>query len=280
MGEIMARTHFDPRQSKGALLENFGRPNPIEFAGRKYYLMHFPSVRAAHIAAKEYIRHDACSWTSSPKWVGLPTQTIENWDSTGNCPEITNGVKAAIANLPEIRNRPGHIRPSVAGGYFCTPDVIAGIPTSARIRIRSKLQPINLRLAFSLGAGVDSEDMAPLSAKISRAIWNYTQAGGVVTLRVYKISTFSGISPDGYYGAVIETNVDCTDIAAVALALSPAFSRGITAPLSAALSPVKSDGLPVTQDRILGSGVYYITGPHGEAIRALENALAAMSIVS
>lgn len=265
---------------QAALFNKFGAPDIVAANGHKFSHLRFNSPREAHITCAEYGRHSG-AFEDDSKWNGLESIRFPEFDSTGLAPHITARVQSAVANMPENKSKPGTIRPAVVGAIYSIPDLMAGVPTPARIRTRTKLAPISIRLAVSFSWTITNEQMAPLCARLARAIWNYTQSGGVVTLTTYFMGGYRTPNNKGHKGGIIETRVNAADIQGIALALSPTFGRAIAWPMVSTLSGEHGDGLPIIRSTPLGTApdLYYVTGTTGEGVKALEAVLARMEIV-
>lgn len=210
------------------------------------------------------------------KWAGLASQSRADFDTTGIADYPRNLVQKAQASLPAKRSRPANIRASLTGSVWNVPAVLANIPLAAQTRVRQKLTPLNLRIAFVASANVNIEKMGELTAKIARAIWDYTLAGGVVTLTVFHVALVKK-SRTGSIGLSVEIKIPTTDVAALSLGLSPTFLRTCAGPLMTAFSDYPSDSLyPSSTNPIPNS--YYIGGVSGDAIIAANAILKQLEI--
>lgn len=208
--------------------------------GKAYHLLKYPSVSAAHSATKLYARTANEKHGTDAEFIGLGSQTCANLDATGKANKALADLNAALARLDVPHSRPGAIANTVTGGFWDVPSVLAGLPLAARSRIRTKLVPINLRLWIGYKADTDAEEISSVTAKLAKALRDYTLAGGVATLTVINASHVEGALAQV---ACVETRVNVSDTNALAFALSPTFVRGISIPLRQALSTESHDGL-------------------------------------
>ena len=244
----------------------------------KWAKLAFPSIRACHEFAKKHARKpDVTGWFHSESWCGLETQSFADFDQTGIATYIRDLVSSTESKMPHRLTRLAEPRAAITGGYWDTPAVLAGIPLAARQRVRAKLPPKSVRLAFFMSAGLNSTEMSKLTAKITRAIWEYTLAGGAVDLKVAYIG-LSRATSTGAKGIAIETAVNVSDIAAVALSLSPAMYRTICGPLQTAFSEYDQDPISPPQYCPL-PGYLWIGGTLEAAIKAANETIKALQII-
>lgn len=237
----------------------------------------FPSIPATHAFAKAHARTPNEQWNArDSNWLGLATQSREDFDRTGIATYIRDLVISSEGKMPHKLSRLANPHAAVTGGYWDTPSVLAGLPLSARTRKRAKLPPKNIKLAFFVSAGISAERMSALTAKITRAIWEYTIAGGAVDLRV----AYCGCAEQSSLGAkgiCIETHVNSSDVAAIALSISPAMYRTICGPLQTAFSESTSDGIYPPGNCPL-PGYLWIGGSMEAAIKAAEQTIKELQI--
>lgn len=255
-------------------LPEYSTPNGID--GKPYSLILCNSTQHAQQLTIDHARTEnekGCSW-HVPSFIGLKNQTIQEFDQTKKATYPLQCLESALARLDQKTTRPGGQRMAVTGGFWDTPSVIAALPLSARTRVRTKLPPKNIRIFIVYSGGVSSETMAPLTARIAKALWQYTLAGGAVSLTVQTGSAIRGQTGR----AVIETRVNTSDVSALALALSPVFMRSISAALLCALSDKPSDSLPILRDPIT-PGVYFLSDIGPGITKVAEKIIADLAIV-
>lgn len=247
--------------------------------GRVWGKLYSPSPRACHQTSIEHARTDneLSVFEGGSDWLGLGDQTPQAFDRTGIADYPLALTKKALASLPAVRHIPSAIRPAVSGAVWNIPAVLANLPLSALTRVRAKLAPVNLKFAIRYSANVSPESVAPLAAKLSKAIHDYAQRGGVVTLTLYKFSCT--VNPDSY-GFISEVRVNANDLAQIALALSPAFSRVVQMTLAKAYSTRNRDSLKVVDDypeKII-PGAILLEGHGYRMQKAFETAIAILKI--
>lgn len=243
--------------------------------GAPFGMLRFNSVSHAHEACKRYARTDNENGWKSPGFLGLGDQTLHSFDTTGQSTRATELTKTAAAALPKIRNKPGKIGPAVTGGYWDIPSLQAGLPLAARAKQRTKLAPKNIRIFCAYSGMIDSEFMAPISARIAKAIWDYTLEGGVVTLTVFSGGQISNPACGGQ--GIIETRANASDISAIALALSPAYMRGISCAMVCALSNTPHESIPIIRKQIIPNA-YFMSGIGREIEKAAAAVIEALQI--
>jgi len=246
----------------------------VQLKGGTTCHLSFPSVRAAHEFCVKHARtENERQWIRS-SWNGLDHQSTENFDRTGIAEKPRDLVQKAIAAMAVTPSKFGAIRPSMVGGSYSIPALMAGLPLSARNRIRNKLPPIDLRVAMMFSGNVDNAQVAPLSARIAKAIWDYVQAGGIVTLKVYNCVTIYGDKSN--QPAFTEVTVNASDLASLSLALSPTFMRVVAAPILSALSNNSRDSLPIGQAPYADIHVIrgFSVGDLSKAVSKIEETLA------
>jgi hypothetical protein len=188
--------------------------------GREYLRLSYPSVRACQQAALQHARTSNESlWLSSPSWLGLGEQSVADFDATGCAKESLKAVQNAAAKMAQRPTKSSRPHAAITGGFWDVPSVLQGLPLAARARQRTKLPPRNIKLGISISADVDAAQMSALTVQLARAIWDYTLAGGAVRL---SIGDFSKVRNSPYAGAMVECQVNCADVAALATVLSPA----------------------------------------------------------
>jgi hypothetical protein len=218
------------------------------------------------------------SWgDSGPGWLGLDTQSLPSFRQSNIAEYPLRLVKEATAKLPQKLTKLADQRAAVTGGFWDVPAVIANIPMAARTRIRNKLAPKQFKIGFSMSCNIDAAQMAALTSRIARALWDYTIAGGVATLTIYHAG-FVRRSETGAKGLITESHINCADQAALSLALSPTFLRTVAGPLMTAFSDSSQDSIPVVRDFPL-PGVSMIGGIGAASLEAAERIIKELSIV-
>lgn len=243
--------------------------------GGKTARLYFPSVSSAHAYAITHARtQNERSWINSSAFLGCKGETMPDVDKAGSAKYPLECVKKAIAGMEQKPTKPGAIRNTVSGGYWDIPSVLAGLPLAARSRIRTALPPLTLHIMVDFSAEVTAEFMAPITAKIAKALNNYTLAGGAVNLSLCSIAQTR--NPQ-YRNLVIETRVNAADVASIAFAFSPVFLRGVIYPIEAALSLQDNDPLPLVRTKPIPNA-YYLTGNLEDIQAAADSVLAALKI--
>lgn len=227
----------------------------------KWGYMKFPSITAM----VEFCRVNCTSpysqsWQSS-SWAGLGAQTCGDFYRTGTATEAKRLMGVAKGALPMRHTKLAQPHMAVTGGFWDTPSVLANLPLAARTRKRAKLAPLDLRIAFVLSAGISAEKLAPITARILRAVWEYIQAGGAVTLTVIDVGTYHG---NGCTGFAVETKVNTSNVAELSIALHPLFSRLLGGPIQSEFFGASSISVP-RSNPIKAS--HWIGGPMEQVIQ-------------
>lgn len=250
----------------------FQSPN---YPGKPWGRILFPSTQAAIEFCLTHCNTRNEPWGTDSAWIGLQKQTLADFHKTHIAEYALSLMQKALAGMPQIPQKAGRVSPTVTGASWDIPAVLAGLPLAARSRTRTRLPPKEIRLSFFMSAGVNSESMAPLTAKIAKAIWDYTVAGGAVSLHV----AYCGLvrsSPE--QGLAVETRVNTSDSASLAAALSPVFFRGVTGRIMSGFSHYSSDSIPCPYKPPL-PGYLWIGGPLEEAVKAAKAVIEELSIV-
>jgi|SRR6478736_1048448 len=246
-----------------------------------YGKLSFSSTLHAHRIALEHARDtNSDIWHSGSIWEGLDKQKREDFDKTHIADYPLSLVKSESAKLPHKATRLSNPRAAVTGAVWNIPAVLANIPLSARTRQRAKLPPKAFKLGFFMSAGIDAETMGKLTARIARAIWDYTMAGGSASLTIAMCGNYRFVTSTGTKGLIVETKVNCSDIAGISLALSPAFFRTICGPLMTACSDARGDGIPCPQHSPLPADYLWLGGIMDRAIEAAEQIIKELSITA
>lgn len=219
------------------------------------------------------------SWVRNSPWAGLGSQTSESLDATGIPEHSRDMLQKATAQLVRKPSKAGRVTPSIVGGSWSVPAVLANLPLAARSRARTKLPPLNIRLVCTYSASVDEARLSAIFAKLARAIWDYTLAGGAVDLRVYGIG-FTRRTTTGAKGLICETRVPASDMSQLALALSPMFLRAVTGPLMTAFSDSPDDSIMVPQpsDNPIPGSIYIGGRTRSGQLPELSKVLEALSV--
>lgn len=245
----------------------------------RYCVLALSSPREGHELARQWARSGQAghAWSGeNSRWLGLAGQSRDNFDQSGIANEPLRLTREANARLPEKFTRMDKPVASITGGYWDTPSVLQNLPLSARTRKRAKLAPKQIKLAFCMSAGITSESMAPLTAKIAAAIHAYTLAGGAVTLTVAHLADVHK-STAGYKGLMVEMKTNAADLNSLAAVLSPVYLRCVVGPLGTAFSDYDSDSLTVP--RVCPVKDYlYIGGVLTKAIEAANTVVKQLEI--
>ena len=187
----------------------------------------FPSVSLFQSAVKQYACTDnENSWGEDSLWIGLGKQSMKDFRDSGIAKECVEQTKKAMSALPENKKAYSHAKPAVAGSYWDTPSVLANLPLAARTRQRQKLKPLKITLAVFFSAGISAESIAPLTARLAHAIYNYTEKGGSVDLTIGFISDMRD-SEKRYNQGFVGAKVNAADLSNLVTMLSPVGFRGL-----------------------------------------------------
>ena len=217
------------------------------------------------------------SWGKNSDWVGLETQSVDSFWNSGIAEHSKNLVMQESGKLKDKPSRPGEFRATITGGFWDTPSVIAGLPLAARSRVRTKLPPKSLRIAIFMSAGVDAASMAKVTAKIAHALWQYTLAGGAVTLDVAYVGMLRA-SSTGAKALAVETRVNASDVASLSAALSPVWFRCVAGRLITATSDSPDDSIWPAR-KCPFPNTLWIGGSMGDALRAGDAVLKELALV-
>lgn len=245
--------------------------------GNPWAILSFPNVRTFQQIVQSHAQTpNEQNWTTNSDWIGLGPQSVENFHLTGVADKPLEYVKSAIAKLPHIQSKFGRPRPAVCGSQWDIPAVLANLPLSARTRTRTKLTPLNIRLACFFSGAISAESLAPLTAKLVRAIYDYTMAGGVVNLRVGFVSS---IKLPRANQALIEAHVNTSDLASLATILSPVGYRALGGRLNSALcQSAKNTGAGFETDHSLPD-TYWLSGRLEDVFKASEKVFTQLRII-
>lgn len=225
----------------------------------KWALFRTQSPREMLEAARLYTRGaNETGFGAGATWQGLgPEQTRDELDSCGIPRHAKALSEKASAQLVRKPSRPGRVQSAIVGGSWSVPAVLANLPLAARTRGRSKLPPLTLNLVCTYSGSVSTETLAPVFAKLARAIWDYTLAGGAVSLTVSVIGIPKATSTRAK-GIIVQTRVPTNDIAQIALALSTVFPRSVACPLASAFSESPRDqiGVPTESENPVANSIY------------------------
>lgn len=247
----------------------------------KWGMLSFSSPREALEASKQHARtENEKIWHGDPKWQGLGAQSLESLDAAGIAEHPLAAIRAANAALPHKQSRPGIIQPSIAGGAWSIPAVLAGLPLAARSRARTKLAPLTINLVCAWSASVSDEKLSPVFAKLGRALNDYTLAGGSVSLFLHYIGFLRAGPIDSIRGAIIRMRAPTADLAQLSLGCSVAAFRAVSGPLITALSDSRRDTIAIPQaiDNPIPASIYLggrtSTGDIGPSLASTLEALA------
>lgn len=201
----------------------------IEFQGRKFDYLSFPSPAAMFAALRE--------------GKGLPENAQDLWELFGradsglggqSCQEFLtsrlarhaltdfNKASAKLHAAPVLGSRQS---PAVCGGAWVIPSVLANHPMPARVRTRDKLPPKILKIRLGTNSGTPGDAMADPAARIARAVWDYQLAGGVTRVSLWFGSNYPKTSFRGTAGLRVDCQIPLSDTAAFATAISVPFYR-------------------------------------------------------
>ncbi len=235
----------------------------------------FPNTQSTIEFCLEYCNtENETTWGSDSYWIGLNKQELSDFHKSHIAEHSLALMQKEESKLPASLSKPGAVRASVTGGAWDIPSVLAGLPLSARQRVRTRLPAREIRLAFFMSGGIDAESMAPITAKIAHAIWQYILSGGAVSLHI----AFCGQclrTPEN--GLCVETRVNTADSASLSAALSPVFFRGVTGRIITAFSLTPDESIP-PPDRNPLPGYFWIGGSMRAAIEAGEQVLKDLAI--
>ena len=270
------------RANTSAILAHPGYSKVTGVNNEPWGLLKFPSIRAAHEFTKTHARTTNESSWQSPYFIGLDPQTLANFDSSGVSQNALTAVRAAKGKMQEPKLTFAGPRASIAGAVWDIPAVLAGIPLCARQRVRTRLAPLSFHFLFSAACDLDAREMGEHGARVAGAIHAYILAGGVVNLTISRAALNTGhrtnASTDGTKGLIVQSRVNTSDLAELSLVFSPAYIRGIAAPLITAFSAQDGDSLPILNYAPL-SGVTYCGGPPENFRARMAEACKALKIV-
>ena len=213
-------------------------------------------------------RNSAVGIFPSGQWSGI-RESLPGWLESGVFAQAFETFQSAESRMEASRFIMAPPIAAVTGGAWVVPLVLTGVPMSARIRPRAKLPPVNLSLTVCVSAYVKHADISRSTAKIARAAWDYTQAGGAVRLVVNYTYGFTTPAPGGVQGLVCTVEIPLTNQAAFASACSAQQFRGAAICLAQSLSGLREDSLPVVRLGIPGSiDVSGLTGDDDKAREA------------
>jgi len=256
------RAEFPLRQWKG---EGQTRETPVHY--RK-----FPSPQALinFISSNPVARLAVLDNHHDDDWMGLKGQTVDNVLSTGIAKNALETFHAAQAKLKAHQVIGGRPVPAINGGAWVIPSMLSGNPMCARKRVKAKLPHKAFNFLLQCSAFVSQDYLSPLCARITRALWDYQQAGGSCTLNVMFIYGYSEESSDGAKALVIEMAVPLSNDASLSIALSTALYRPLGMMLaSRGTSGQAMDGIPMRFD-LKPAGYYAIGQKRSEDAETLK----------
>lgn len=251
--------------------------------GEAWGLLRFSNPSACLAAVREYgLTPNERNWSNNSNWIGLNKQSHASFLDCGVSEHSKTLVQKESRKLSDSPSRPGTFRPAITGGYWDTPSVIAGLPLAARTRVKTKLPPKTLTICMSMSAGINAEAVAKIAARIAHAVWQYTIAGGAVTIDVafcgyVRASSYAPVSGKPVHGLIVQTRVNASDVAALATVLSPVWFRGATGRLITAFSEHNSDSIPIPHKCPL-SNAFWIGGVMQEVLEAGNKVLASLRL--
>lgn len=202
--------------------------------GKNWAVFTAPSVSEFMRLVRDYAQTSNENWGSDSAWIGLAQQTRDDFMASGIAQKPLNDVKAAIGKLPHKHSAFARPVPAITGALWDVPSVLANVPLAARARQRQKLPPLNIRLACFWSAGISPESLAEITAKLAKAIHDYTMAGGAVNLTVGFITDFTDTA-NGVSQCFAGCRVNAADMAAVSTILSPVGFRALGGRMLSAL---------------------------------------------
>lgn len=200
-------------------------------------------------------------------WTGLVGQSFSDYLESRVAKHALSLTRKAFSAIQDPRKTFSRPIASITGGYWSVPDVVQNIPLAARMRVRTKLAPVNLHFVTWYGSISDIAPIFPLAARLAHAIHAYTMAGGAVTLRVTAIAD----ADDSQFTKVASSvSVPTSSLAEIATALSPTFHRCSQIPLRQCMQTVYAS-LPRTSNFI--PGARELLGPKQALVAAFEKAI-------
>lgn len=206
-----------------------------------------PSAMLAWVNAHDETRQCSIDMANNgERWCGLGGQSIENLLSTGKGENSLRAFSRAQAKLEAEFRALDRPQPAIAGGAWVIPSVLAGNPMSARMKPRTRLPHKDFRFMLQVSAFTHQEDLSAVMAKIARAAWDYTLAGGTVSLTMFYVYGYRHKGEKGEEGLCIEMQIPLNDSSALALALSCAVYRPVLMGIaSKGTSPCHNDSIPM-----------------------------------
>jgi hypothetical protein len=209
--------------------------------GKAWGVFTAPSVSAFLQYVREYGQTpNENGWSDSSDWIGLGEQSRQDFMETGIAKKPLNDVKSAAAKLPHRHTALSKPLPAITGAIWDVPAVLANVPLAARSRLRQRLAPINIRLACFWSGGISSEALAPVTAKLTKAINDYTMAGGIVTLTVGFISSYTD-SEKRLKQCFAGCKVNAADLSNIATIISPVGFRALGGRMLSALCETRGN---------------------------------------
>jgi hypothetical protein len=215
-------------QARAQRIESHGRPVDLfEFASPQEFLS-FVAEESPVGLMRNSIREE---------WAGIQGQTGKEFASQGYSTRALALFREAQGKLASTPVLGSILHPAVAGGAWIIPLVLQSSPMPARMKKREKLPPMNLTVRLDPIAYNDETILAQNLAKITRALWDYQLAGGVVSLTVFTTYNYRGTSDRGTTGFLFRCNVPITSESSLSLGCSVPFVRVMSFALGGELSP-------------------------------------------
>lgn len=215
-------------QSRLQITESHGRKvDSFEFTSPQEFLSFVAEESPRGLARNNY--HDG--------WAGIQGQTPQQFASQGYSNRSLSLFREAQAKLASTPILGSNLHPTVAGGAWIVPLVLQSHPMPARMKKREKLPPMNLTIRLDPIAHNDESILAKNLAQITRALWDYQLAGGVVSLTTFTTYNYHGTSNRGTRGFLFRCNVPITSESSLSLGCSVPFVRVMSFALGGELSP-------------------------------------------
>lgn len=213
----------------------------VESHGRKADLFEFTSPQEFLSFASEESPGGFARCNHREEWAGIRGQTPQEFASQGYSTRSLSLFREAQAKLVSTPILGSTLHPAVAGGAWIIPLVLQSHPMPARMKKREKLPPLNLTIRLDPIAYNDEAILAQNLAQITRALWDYQLAGGVVSLTTFTTYNYSRESDRGTKGFLFRCNVPITSESSLSLGCSVPFVRVMSFALGGELSPKGHD---------------------------------------
>lgn len=204
----------------------------------------------------------------SSTWAGFASgETPRKFIEAGFLPSALEAVKKAAGKLsaPLVRAAP---QPSYIGAAFNVGRIVQGHPKPCYTRPRAKLPAKTLDFWAGYSAYDKAETLAPVFAAIARSVADYTLQGGVVTVRLNRISGFA-LPNEGHDGCFFSIDIPIGNLSALSAVCSVTFDRALCLRFAQVLSGKANDSLPVLH--VAGKVLHQITGKPAEDRATLKS---------